>query len=747
MLPLLLALLAPPAVQSVPLVQDSLPGLGGVVRLGENAIGEPLRGAVIEVRQGTRLRRVRSDESGRYQLFDLSPGPADLLVAHLAARPLEISLRLPERGFVEVDLSLRRQVIQLSEIRVIAASGPDAPVAIAERAAQTRVAIGLRALEASPGMAESGLASILASEEPPATDNVLYLRGSTVDARLVLLDGAPVLTPFHVAGLVEPFEPELLGRADQYLGGAPAPYTDGISYLLDVETRSPRRDGAHVSAAVDGVTAGGSVELPLPLHGGLLVGGRVLHGLQEAQVSDRPFPYRYDDLLVRLGVSPVAGHDLRVTGFQNHEGVRLDFPGVHAPAGWGEAEWGNRAASLGYEGVVGGTSLRSIGAISRYESTLPVDWRDPVVASGIGDRARVLGEAAFSGFGGTFRVGASLERLTYRYALAEAVDALAPIPGDALELGTTAAGGFGEWDAPVAPGWRLRAGIRADRFSHEGRIRLAPRAALTIRLGSRATLTASTGVYHQVLPAPGLKSQESLDGSPASLQWDPSLPVASAYHFVVGLEQQMDAGVDLGLSAFVKSFRGLETIGDRSSASGAELRVSREGAGLSGWFGYTLSWFWVDEGPGGSTRFDGRHLVSLGLEGTLPGGVELLGRLGYGAGLPVTAVGLPSGSDGESFQMIVSGATPEEVLNAGGGAAPLELAPVEDFLRLDLEVARSLNPTLWGRTSELRPYLRIVNALNRRDPLFSYYDRWLDEESRPLAEQPFIPLVGLEWRF
>jgi hypothetical protein len=224
--------------------------------------------------------------------------------------------------------------------------------------------------------------------------------------------------------------------------------------------------------------------------------------------------------------------------------------------------------------------------------------------------------------------------------------------------------------------------------------------------------------------------------------------VATASHWIVALEQGFDRGLSLSLAGFLKGFSGLGDGVRKSRASGTELRVSREGERLRGWFGYGLSWFWVDEGPNGSTRFDGRHLLAVGLEGTVPAGVELRGTFGYGAGLPMTAIGLPQseGVAGAPDGEFVSPSEPE-IMNSGGGADPLELAPEGDFLRLDLEAAWPIDARIGGRDTRFRPYVRIVNAINRRDPLFYYYDRWLADEARPLAERPLLPLLGLEWRF
>ncbi len=616
-------------------------------------------------------------------------------------------------------------------------------------ASPSRVSIGLRGLDASSGLAESGLAGALSVDEPGEPGGVLYTRGSTVDARLVLLDGAPILTPFHVAGLVEPFDVRLLQSADLYLGGAPSPYNGGVSYLLDVETRAARRDRPRLTLGADGLTVDALGELPLPLDGSLLVGGRSLHGLQESIGKTDRFPYRYHDLLVRAGFAPGAGHEIRVTAFQNREGVRLDL-GVDPSTMGGEAFWGNRAVSFRYEAPLGEIDLDVMGAASRYDSRLPISWADPVLASGTGDRLRISGTASAPVEGGTVRVGAAVERSSFEYQLHQIRESVTSgIVDGPLGLGTTEVGFFGEWDGSLTSDLALRAGLRADRFSHEGRLRMSPRVSVRLALSDRVELFSAAGRYHQALPAPGLSGQRGVQGSAAELSWNPTLPVAAASHLVVGVAQELDREISLTLSAFAKSFSGLgQAGGDRSRASGTELKVSREGDRVSGWFGYALSWFWVDEGPTGSTRFDGRHLLTAGLEGAVPGGIELRGTLGYGAGLPMTAVGLPSQGGGGPAPLgdFQSPAT-ERVFNTGGGGAPLELAPEGDFLRMDLELSWTIEPRVGGHRTELQPYLKILNALNRRDALFYYFDEWHEDTARPLATRPVLPLLGLRWRF
>jgi hypothetical protein len=47
----------------------------------------------------------------------------------------------------------------------------------------------------------------------------------------------------------------------------------------------------------------------------------------------------------------------------------------------------------------------------------------------------------------------------------------------------------------------------------------------------------------------------------------------------------------------------------------------------------------------------------------------------------------------------------------------------------------------------VRPYVRVLNALDRRDALFYTFQRWRPDSVRPLAERPLLPLVGFAFAF
>jgi hypothetical protein len=47
----------------------------------------------------------------------------------------------------------------------------------------------------------------------------------------------------------------------------------------------------------------------------------------------------------------------------------------------------------------------------------------------------------------------------------------------------------------------------------------------------------------------------------------------------------------------------------------------------------------------------------------------------------------------------------------------------------------------------ITPYLKVLNALDRRDALFYRADGAAGEAPRALATLPILPVVGVQWKF
>ncbi|MGH7551737.1 MAG: hypothetical protein ACREMQ_01750, partial [Longimicrobiales bacterium] len=69
-------------------------------------------------------------------------------------------------------------------------------------------------------------------------------------------------------------------------------------------------------------------------------------------------------------------------------------------------------------------------------------------------------------------------------------------------------------------------------------------------------------------------------------------------------------------------------------------------------------------------------------------------------------------------------------------------------LRLDAQLARTWTGDWRGLAFEFTPYLKVLNALDRRDAIFYHFDRNdTNPEPRALAALPVLPVVGVQWKF
>ena len=184
--------------------------------------------ALLAVETPAGRRWVQAGENGRYFLGGLRSGVVTVRVRHPGYEAIAVEVTLAAGASVRVDLELTGRPLRLDPVEVradrltggsTAGDEPGQPRPIPE--------LEIQALDLTPGVGDPALAAAvraLPGNDPASATDVLYLRGSTADMKLVLLDGAPVYTPFHVAGLMPGFEPALLGAAALHRGGAPARY-------------------------------------------------------------------------------------------------------------------------------------------------------------------------------------------------------------------------------------------------------------------------------------------------------------------------------------------------------------------------------------------------------------------------------------------------------------------------------------------------------------------------------------------
>lgn len=702
--------------------------------------GHPVALAIVEVESGARTFQTTSDSTGAYRLHFVDAGRHAVRVHHIEhVASDEIVVLVPPRGEVVLDVALRHSPPVLDTLEVATA---DDEAEVADR--REGALVDMTSIRGGPadGLPQPG---DVGGGDGGGDGGTLLARGSAADLKLVLLDGAPVYAPFHMGGLIESFEPALLGGAALYLGGAPARYDGGISYVLDLTTRrgSPERHTA--TGALDMLSARARAEGPLWAGASYLVAGRTVHGAPVPELVGEDFPYDYGDALARFDVRLTDEVSVAVTGFGNAEGVRVDtLP-------WREnyARWANQAGSVRFRAPLFGARAELTAAASGFDAWVPTTGgARSLLLEAHTQRARVGLDLVRQTATTRLRYGASVDRQWIRH---RALDRGEERGEELMDTRSSGTGGGayldGDWQATAR--LKVRGGMRADLF-RPGPLTFSPRAAATWLMTERAALTVAAGRYHQYVR---VVNRFPIDiGVPSiadSLRIPTLLEVASADHLSLALDQQLAEGLRLGLEGYYKRFRDIpdpEEVGTYNS--GVDLWVRHTQGALSGWLGYSLAWAWsARDSTGRENRFAGRQILSGGMTGVLRRAkVEV--RVAYGAGLPYTSLSSDDTPGGAVSPGGLSGApsTPSDGFGLED-QAPLAAIKPERFLRLDAQLSHTWTPRLASRETALTPYFRVMNALDRRDALFYRYRPSGAGSAEPVATLPVVPVLGVEWTF
>ena len=746
---LLVTLAAMPAAAQEARGVEEAPAGGVHGRVLSAETHTPLEGASVEIRFPGRTWFVPTDAEGAYRVFGLPPGPVLVVARALDRAPLQTRVVVPAGRDVPLDLALERRPVAMPGIFARVAARRLSVPGMTRDGFRPEGETELRALDSSPGVAEAGITVGGRLTDPNDPTSVLYVRGAASDLKLVLLDGAPVYAPFHLGGLLDAFPDGVLRDASLYIGGTPARYDGGLSYVLDLEIREGDADRFRVAGQADLLGGGGRVEGPIGGSGRMLLSGRGLHGLGYSVITDENLmPYAYGDVLGRVDFELGPG-TLSGTGFWNHESVLLDIGRLEDTGVVESAYWGNLAGSLTYRVPAGDGLVTLRGAYGRFGMGLPLPREKELdarlfFADAIGHTARSRAEAYFESGGRRLRWAAGAGFDTHETALDQRnVYGLQTIYVHSRSVSrANVTAGWGEAIWRIAPELEMRGGVRASYFAPAGRADLAPRATVTWHVTDAAELRLSAGRFSQVVRGPESILSGDLTGPTVGriLPGPDSLPprddaasgVAGASHVVVGFSNALENGVDIGIEGYFKSFDDLPGTTGHLFSSGGDLWLQAKEGPLRGWIGYSIAWVWTND-PEEETPFVGRQLLSGGLAtGTRDFDFGI--RLAYGAGLPFAST--TRARDG------TGGLGAEDPVPALSGA------PEDSYLRLDAEVSRRWVAHIGDSPLVIAPYVRVLNALDRRDALF--YRTGPDEAiSRPvpLGSLPVIAVLGVAWSF
>ena len=237
-------------------------GLAG--RVVDAETGAPLAGAHVVLATADRGEPAgaASNAAGRFALPRLLPGPRRLVVTHVGYRPAEVRVYVEEDQTERVAVALRPDPALSAPVVV---SGLEWR-ALSERLGRGRVA--LAPVAPAPVVEERGEPVSVDLAVPPTPDATraldavvgvraggaladVHVQGGGAGDHALRLDGAPVLAPVAVGGLVGPFSPFALSRVVVHKAGYGAGLGSGISGVVDAESVVAPPEGEALTVQAD----------------------------------------------------------------------------------------------------------------------------------------------------------------------------------------------------------------------------------------------------------------------------------------------------------------------------------------------------------------------------------------------------------------------------------------------------------------------------------------------------------------
>jgi len=733
---------------------------GGVVgTVTDAASGAPISGAVVALPDLDRT--VVTDARGRYVVRDVPAGPQHVSVRRVGFAPRVLHALVPRLGDVVIDIALERLPVHLRAVAVhpsVEIRGIDetTPAGGMDRTV-TQAAMRNHPLLSEPDafLAVTG-GSIVASPETPSG---LHVRGGASDQTGFLLDGIPILSPYHAAGTFSAWNPDAIERVVVSPPSPSQPGADALSGVVAGTTRAPaQRLGAQGSFSTTQARA--TIDGPLGFGGaGFLVSVRsVFPGFVAPKREASYVNGTTHDGLLTVSL-PLAGGRVRVLGYTStnaldaSESARDSIPPFDSRRN--AFSWDARSIGAEWSRTLS-SAMRLTVRGWRARSDADARWNENAVAERLAATRRDDGAVAMVDHTGTTMSAAGLEvrrSLTdYRVAENDGADAFA------LRSSAPVITVFGSHDRTLGMGVSARlAGSASSVAGHA-----YARSYAELRWATSSSVTLSTAYVHAHQVAQTLRNPESIVGEifPVDLYVVSNangVPVARSDDVILSADYRPLEGVRFGLQAYARTLGGLALVAPRTdepfstgsftpgegTSDGVSLDVAARGAR----YGFIASYGWqrgrleyrdTSFVPGYATthRLDAGVIVFPSATASVRLGIiGMAGRRATGVSGPFEWEACNLLDRGCEF-----GGSPRTSPTLGGVSAP-------PYLRLDLGVRKHWHIDMGRHDALVALFGTVTNVLGRPNVLTLANDPATGE---PIAigMRPFAPLVvGLDWRF
>jgi hypothetical protein len=750
-------------------------GLRGLVV--DQADQSPLNLAKVALTVSGKVQETYTNNDGFYQINSVPVGTYKLTFSRAGYSPQTIEIKVSADKNTFTRVTLKESVIELDDV-IIDARKQEKQTKVSTAVVQLNpksigtFSIGgepdlVRALQVMPGVITTG-----------DQGGQLYIRGGAPIQNLVKLDGMILYNPFHSIGFFSVFETDILQSADIFTAGFGAEYGGRTSSVMDIRTRTGRRDRLTGKVSASTYLGKTLLEVPIGRKKNGLAPSSLLVSYKESLLDQAapifyPYvateydglPFKFRDLFSKYTLETEGGNKLNLFGFNFSDAVRF--------AGGKTISWNSIGYGTDFTVVPASSNTILQGHLAQSSYT--------ITSTEIENRPRF---STINGFNGGLdftyllrkadELKYGLEFIGYYtdYQFTNTVGRSLQQEDNTSELG-------GYFDYKRQQGrWLIQPGLRLHNYSTMGVVRIEPRFGFKYNASENIRIKGSAGRYSQNLIAAnsdrdvvnlfyGFLSGGGIDLPSKIGDQDVKGTLQTADHAVFGIEFNPAPLWNVELEAYVKNFGMITNVNrfklyddipqyasqperlrkdfmvERGLARGIDALVTYEGKKWYLWAVYSLGRSTRDDGEQTyAPFFDRRHNANFVVARKFSKQLEVNLRWNYGSGFPFTPIRgyfeqLPfTNPDGSP---LIDYPYPTENGQMGILYGSLNSKRLPDYHRLDLTAKKA-----WDikENQRLEASLAITNVYNRRN--IFYYDT---PKAQRVNQLPIMPTVLLSYAF
>ncbi|MEA3286405.1 MAG: TonB-dependent receptor [Candidatus Marinimicrobia bacterium] len=361
-----------------------------------------------------------SDIDGYFVISDLPVGSHTLIVSIIGYSKHIQSIQLPQDINLRLDIRLNQEIIEGQSV-VISAERER----FKELVTTSTVTLDRRAIEVAPSFVEADVFRALqllpGVQSLNDFSSALYVRGSTPDQNLIMLDGITVYNPMHLGGIFSTFNTDAIKEAEFHAGGFPAQYGGRLGSILNIINREGNTEEITGSANISLISSKLLVEGPLPtgdselLKGSWMIAGRRtyfdiianagwkylvkpnLDKWERENAPDEIIPYYFYDFQGKVNLDIGSDHRLTWSSFYGDDILDWQYEDSYSSDDWYDEgyqpvdnyyyegsqksvfdwRWGNFTNSLTWRWIVNPKLIaKTFVANSRFRFEVDFDYED-----------------------------------------------------------------------------------------------------------------------------------------------------------------------------------------------------------------------------------------------------------------------------------------------------------------------------------------------------------------------------------